>query len=231
MSAMGNRTSRDIRPREFPQLNWSKERTAESLGLLRNYVVEDAQQAIYWYSSKRGFKKRMAQWLRGLAIALTGIGGLMPLVSKLFEVDGRPRFDPIIGAIFLGLAAILILLDKFFGFTSGWVRFMKAEQHIGRLLKGFLFEYDQLRLAWPETGPTSEQTLRCLTFCHTLVLDVDGVVQRETDAWVAEFQQVLKQIESAADQAAQPTRRAPPPGTDRGRADASGQDPMGHSGR
>jgi hypothetical protein len=223
MSATGSRTSRDIIPREFPQLNWAKERTAESLGLLRAYVIEDAQQALQWYSSKRGVKKRMAQCLRCLAIAFTGGGGLTPLFSKLTEVDGSPWFDPIFGAIFLGLAAILILLDKFFGFTSGWVRFMKAEQQIGRLLKGFLFEYDQLRLTWPETGASSEQTLRCLTLCRTLVLDVDGVVQRETDAWVAEFQQVLKQIESAADQAAQPARPASSASTDQGQAGAGGQ--------
>ena len=194
-------SSRNIWPKEFPQINWSQGPAADSLAQLRAHVIEDAQQAIDWYATKRKIKKGFAQWLRALAIVVIGLGGLVPLIGKWTEIDGRPVFDPVLSGILFGVAAILVLLDRFFGCTSAWVRFMKADQQICQLLKTFRFDDEQARLSWPETGPTAEQIEHCLKLCRSLVLDVDEIVQRETDAWIAEFQGVLKQIDVAAEPA------------------------------
>ncbi len=209
-----NRQRRNIQPKDFPPLNWKQDQAVESLGLLCDYVVDDAKQTIEWYATKRASKRRWAPWLRGLAIVVTGMAGLVPLIGKWTECNGRPGVDPVLTGILAGVAAILVLLDKFFGFTSAWTRYMKADQQISQLLKTFYFDYEEAKLLWADPGPTPTQVRFCLSLCRSLVLEVDGIVQRETDAWVAEFQNVLQQIDAAAEQTERARVRESPPGAD-----------------
>lgn len=211
-----NRQRRNIQPEDFPELNWNQDQAVDSLGLLCDYVVKDARQARQWYATKRISKRRWAQCLRGLAIVVTGMAGLVPLIGKWTECDGRPGLDPVVAGILAGVAAILVLLDKFFGFTSAWTRYMKADQQISQLLKTFYFDYEDAKLLWANPSPTPTQIQFCLSLCRSLMLEVDKIVQHETDAWVAEFQHVLKQIDAAAEKTEPAKLRQAPPGADNG---------------
>lgn len=193
---------RDIRPIEFPQTDWSDGKRAESLKGLRDYVVKEVQQAIDWYIEKRGGKRARAQLFRLAAILLTGLGGLIPLVGKLLATsEGNPGIDPLWTAILVGVAGILLLLDKFFGFSSAWVRYVKAEQRISENLKGFRLDYERLALGWEPPEPTVKQAIECLALFRSVILTVDRIVQQETDEWIAEFQAVLRRIDGATERA------------------------------
>lgn len=188
---------RNIQVIEFPELDWSSGQRAISLRLLREYTIGEAQKAIEWYDQSRPSQKLYARLFRGLAIVLMGFAGLVPLFGKWTEADGKPGLDPILTGIFVGIAGILLLLDKFYGFSSAWVRYMKADQQLSQILKMFRFDYDETKMSWATAGPTTEQTEACLSLCKTVVMQVDAVVQRETEEWVTEFQNALKQIDAA----------------------------------
>jgi len=182
---------------DFPDLDWSDGKRAGSLGKLFGYVANAAQKAGDWYSENRPRVKVKAWVLRMAAILLTGAGGLAPLISKLTESNNGAWFDPLWSGILLGTAGILVLLDRFFGFTSAWTRYMKAEQQIeqGRVLFGM--DYVQEQVSWGDSDPTVEQTLACLKVMRQAILGVLQIVQFETGEWVAEFRQVVKQIDAS----------------------------------
>ena len=188
---------RDIQPAVFPALDWAIGQRVASLTSLRNYAAQEAEEAASWYDRKRPSKRFMARVLRFSAILLTGLAGLIPLIGKWKETNGVPSIDPILSGVFVGIAGIAIVLDQFFGFSSAWVRYMKASQHIRRSLTDFRFDFDATRLLWDATAPSTVQCEACLHLCKSLVVEVDSIIQRETDQWVTEFQKALAQIESA----------------------------------
>ncbi len=193
---------RNIQGKKFPETDWSDGKRAESLRRIRGYVEEEVGEAIGWYVDKRGGKKAMARMLRLAAILLTGVGGLVPLLGKLLVTEDRhPGIDPLWTAILVGVAGILLLLDRFFGFSSARVRYMRAEQQIGERLKDFRLEYERLVLGWNAPDATVEQALECLALCRSVILRVDRIVQQETNEWTAEFQAALRQIDATTEKA------------------------------
>ena len=189
--------NRDIQPSAFPELDWSDGKRAESLIKVKNYVVIEAKNAAAWYDGKRPWTKIAARWLRGGAILLTGIAGLIPLIAKLTEAAGYKVVDPVLSAVALGIAGILIVWDRFYGFSSAWIRYMKASQQINHLQTSFVFDFAAASLGWDRPDPTTSQTDAGLALCKATITELDNIIQRETDQWIAEFQSALTQLEAA----------------------------------
>ena len=120
-------TARDLVVKGLPPLNWESGQVSDSLTQLRDYAVELVEESIQWY---RGAKRPMMKAGRGLrfvAIIFGAVAGMIPVLAELITVDGSPLIDPLWSAIAIGLSATLVLVDKFYGCTSAWVRYLQAE--------------------------------------------------------------------------------------------------------
>jgi hypothetical protein len=193
---------RDLRPDTFPPLSWESEEAAQSLATLYRYAECEALKANDWYLRKKVPKRRLGQWLRGLAILLTALAGLVPILSELWQSGGQPVIRPGWSPLLLGLAALILLLDRFLGGTSSWMRYVAASQAIGERLRRFRFDWTLAQAARAGQPPDAAHTARLIGLCHRLVAGVDRVVQQETQTWASEFRGVLRQIDEAAVKAA-----------------------------
>jgi hypothetical protein len=193
---------RDLRPEAFPSLSWEPQEVAQSLETLYRYVEGEALKANDWYLRKKGPNRRLGQWLRGLAILLTAGAGLVPILSELWQIGRQPMIRPGWSPLLLGLAALFLLLDRFLGGTSSWMRYLAASQAIGDLLRRFRFDWTLQQAACAGQPPDAAHTERLIGLCHRLLAGVDRVVQEETQAWASEFRGVLRQIDEAAIKAA-----------------------------
>jgi hypothetical protein len=99
----------------------------------------------------------------------------------------------------LGVAAALILLDRFFGFSTAWMRYIAAELKIQQLNKEFQLDWEADKAAWLGVEPTADQLRSTLARFKAFVTQVNTIVREETDAWIQEFQSTLKQIDEAAE--------------------------------
>lgn len=178
----------------LPRLDWSESQRAASLGTLYEQAHDYGRQTEGWYARKRGSKRSAGRMLRVLAILLTGAAALIPVLSEIFTTDGKPDIAPAWAAIGLGLAATLIALDRFFGFTSAWTRFMVAELHM--IQRRHVFEYDWQE-AWVGLGdpPSADDTRRLMGIARNYVLALDDEMAKETDAWIREFRSILSRAE------------------------------------
>src|SRR5262245_65358908 len=94
-------------------------------------LVNKATSAMEWYESRQQQKKRGARYTRTAAIVFGALTAIIPSVIALFPdrvtllgIQDFPtvKLNPI--ATILGiLAATIILFDKFYGFSSSWIRF------------------------------------------------------------------------------------------------------------
>lgn len=183
---------RDVQPEASQILDWSPEHRRESIHIVYKRAENHALEAIKWYLLSKRAKKNYAQWLRLSTIILTAVAGLLPIISEI------SKLPPVLSSIALGLAALSLAIDKFFGFSSAWMRYIAAEHQIRQCLHEFQMDYDLEQAGWDNAQPTMEQTQKVLGRCKAFLYQVDAIIRNETDQWLAEFQDALKLIENGA---------------------------------
>ncbi len=189
----------DLAPGALADLSWEPDQARESINAVYLFVLAKATGAIDWYIDAKRWKKRFATYLRLGAILLTAAGGILPILSQLITRDsGRPLIAPAWASVILAVAATLVVLDQFFGFSSGWIRYISTELRVQKLLDEFRIDWQGEMATWPKTGPDKNHIQTALSTARTFVTQVNARVLEETDAWVAEFQSALKQIDEAA---------------------------------
>jgi conflict system pore-forming effector with SLATT domain len=156
--------------------------------MVYGYAVGQAQDAEQWYATKRKPKRIGGQILRITAIVLFGVAALVPVLAEVLSDGGKPGIAPAWSSVALVLAASLVALDRYFGFSTGWTRFVAADLQIGRLRRDFEFAWHELEVA---ANDPEEIPLRRLELAHRFVAAVDRVVAEETSAWSDEFRAVL----------------------------------------
>jgi len=180
-------------------LSWRPEDCAESLAAVFDQVTGEARAAIAWYPNKTGRKRRTAMALRVGAVIATAGAGVMPILAQMgVGENGAPILQPAWASVSLAVAAALVGLDHYFGFSSGWMRFVATELQLRQQLLEFQMEWATERASWKGASPTDDQVQRVLSRAKAFVLGVSATVLEETNTWIAEFQTTLKQLDEAA---------------------------------
>jgi hypothetical protein len=198
----------DLEPGTLERLSWQPDKAPASLDAVFDYAKKVAEDAIAWYREKKPPKKRWARWCRGLAIALGSAAAILPILAQIFRrADGVPVIAPAWASAALVVAAALVAFDRFFGFSSAWIRFMKADLRLTKTLAEFYIDWEAEKAVWKGAQPDEDQLKRMLGRAKKLITEVNDIVQEETNEWIRDFQSALKQI----DQAAKPPATPPSP--------------------
>jgi hypothetical protein len=181
-----------------PPLDWSPEKVAESLHKTYVQAITIAGVSKDWYARASRDKKRGARAIRVLSILLGALAALFPTIGELLPTLGI-HLD--IGAgwtvVLFGMAGALLLLDRFFGFTSGWMRYIVAELQLKQIMEEFQLDWETERAGWEGKNPSKAQALQLLARCKAFVSQVNTIVREETDAWVQEFQSTIKYLDES----------------------------------
>ena len=193
------RISGDIRPAGLGSLDWRPEHVRQSLDLIYQHVTGSASDAIDWYLTARRSKKRWAQRLRVGAIVMVAVAGVLPVLSQIFGAGSSVEIQPAWASVALAIAVALIALDRFFGFSSAWARYMATGQAISAALNQFRLDWQRSSYQLPVVGLTQENIDSFLGLAKTLVRITDDQIQAETSQWVNEFRETLTQIERSTE--------------------------------
>src|SRR6266581_1767602 len=118
---------RNIRPEEPDLIGWDRADPAKSLQDIRNVVEVEGQKAIDWYWKAKRSKSIPSQGIQFCALLLAAAAGLVPIIVQLLKNAGATTtgFDSgPLASLFVGIAAALLGLDKAFGYSSGWTRYV-----------------------------------------------------------------------------------------------------------
>jgi len=184
----------DLARPDLDELNWSAEQRSQSLSVVFEHAVGLATGAEEWYAAKRRAKRRWGRALRVGAIVLGAVAAVLPILSQIYTNDDKPAIAPGWAAVALAAAVALVGLDRYFGFSTGWMRFMAAELRITRLRHDFEYAWQSGRAA--ATAPTSDNEVAALLArAREFVLAVDDVIADETGTWITEFRTSLERAE------------------------------------
>ena len=115
----------DVQAVSFDGLDWSEDKKTESLSTLFSLLEQRAKNVISWYLLSKKFKKQCEQILRITVILLTTLAAIIPIVAELF-----PGFSPIWATFVLALAAMCVAIDRYFGCSNAWIRYIITEHKV-----------------------------------------------------------------------------------------------------
>lgn len=118
-----------------------------------------------------------------------GFGGLCPLLQNL----GGYNFNQL-GYVSLGLVAAIVGFDKFFGFSSAWMRYMLTQISLQKKFADFQLEWLKRR-SFVNKDLTKEQAEQLFSFLQAFQVGLLAEVELEIQSWVAEFQNNLVQLD------------------------------------
>jgi SMODS and SLOG-associating 2TM effector domain 2 len=127
---------------------------------------------------------------------LTAAAGIAPVIVQIIKNAGLAKdFDSgPLASLFVGIAAALLGLDKAFGYSSGWTRYVLSATSMTKLLQEFRMDWVVLSAA-AAAAPTPEQQAAMIQRAKEFVSTVQGTVMQETKDWATEFQSNMAQME------------------------------------
>ena len=179
-------------------LSWNESDIHASLAALCEYVEAGAQKQIDWYHAKRKVKASISTTLRFVAILLFVLGGLVPIVKATLtpETIRRIGFDfGQTGYLLLAVAAGCVAMDRFFGYSSGWIRYTTTALALEKSLDEFRLEWARHTARLRGGQPDASELDRLIRTCETFSLAIRAQSEQETKAWVIEFESNLSQLE------------------------------------
>jgi hypothetical protein len=191
--------SSDIQAAAAGALRWRSDQVPGSLDALVQYVENEAAGAIQWYWKSKKWKARLSRWIRLWAIILTAGAGLVPIVFYILKELGylKPAEVATSGlwsSVLVGVAAALLGMDRAFGLSSGWARYVLAATDIRKRLEEFRMDWIALTAA-ASPAPSADQITALIQKAKECRGAVEGVVAQETKDWVTEFQSNMAQLE------------------------------------
>ena len=142
--------SYNISPPQWTTPSWHPDKVVECLDSMRQYAESDVESAIHWYYAKKPWKAWASQSLKVLTLLATGLGGLLPIVSStgvfsqgLPEAERQLRVLQVnqIGYLCFGLAAAFLAFDKYFGYSTGWMRYITTAMSLETALRNFRLDW------------------------------------------------------------------------------------------
>jgi hypothetical protein len=189
---------------DFPL--WNQQDPHVSLTRLYDWAVANAQQQIDWYEGKIKPKGRFSRTLLALAIIIGGMGALCPLIDTACSdyenaICSIPFLE--LGYILIALAGVIIVFDRTFGFSAGWMRFMETKMNLQQALNEFRFTWAKaLAKQVPEYKKGEHQQEPISALCD-FTSKVDMLLINETRAWVLEFRKNLTEVDQLVDKGKQ----------------------------
>jgi hypothetical protein len=187
-------TIRNIRPEEPDRIKWDRTDPAKSLQDLRNIVELEGQKAIDWYWRAKRWKRIPSQWIQFSALVLTAAAGLVPIIVQIANKGGPPYDSGPLASLCVGIAAALLGLDKAFGYSSGWTRYVLTASSMTKLLHEFRMDWVALSAA-AASPPSDQQQAAMIQRAKDFVSTIQSLIAQETKDWAAEFQSNMAQME------------------------------------
>lgn len=165
------------------QYDWTK--PTEALETIKSNILTAMKKEEDWYATHRYWHAIYSRGVRVIAIILFAFGILWPILSANMKLEEKPKVD--IGYISLAVGGLLLLLDKYLGVSSGYVRFYIAELDIKKNTQDFIENWD-VETAKASNPMTTETILALLNLVKQFRQAVFATIQVETGAWATEFQ-------------------------------------------
>jgi len=183
---------KDLGAPAFPVVNWDTGAYEDGLATLYRWVENEAVRAVEWYLAEKRFKAFCSRALRVVAIVAATAGAALPFVVR----DGSTGFEW--GYFSLAVAAGAMAMDRFFGFSTAWMRYITAELAIQERLQQLRFTWARTQLDHAGRPLTADETREALAVLSDAAASIAKELRSETLSWAEEFQANVSELRTLA---------------------------------
>ncbi|HSN97668.1 MAG TPA: SLATT domain-containing protein, partial [Candidatus Nanopelagicales bacterium] len=187
--------AKNLTETQLDDLPWGEEDLSSSLHQVYDHVRVKTVETIDWYMSRKRVRAVLSQGLRFGAIFFATVGSLVPLLraAELWPKNIPGEMGQV-GYVGFAMAAGCVALDRFFGLSTSWMRYITSAFALQRALAEFQLEWAVVQVKLGGRQPTREQAEQMLLRLKEFRSAVLEVVERETQSWVSEFQTNLAEL-------------------------------------
>jgi hypothetical protein len=167
---------------------WDPDKAPKQIEDLFKKILSFANEKVAWYLRNRIKKGKLSKWLRFFAISLFIISTISPLINMLIKLWCEPFNDWFlyVGYISATFGGGILLFDKFWSASSGWVRLSLTYDDLLKSKNEFETSWNGILLINPPNTLDGFKSLvdNLKNFQDTIF----NLVNAETCAWGKEFQ-------------------------------------------
>jgi hypothetical protein len=204
---------RNLQLPSWRQKSWDAQHMEDSLEEMLTYAEDNARAALDWYWGRKRWKAITSQICRLGAILFTAAAAMIPIIGSTgwFAPKGVDQTLWTLklnqaGYLALGFAALALALDRFMSGSTSWMRYVSTATSIQTALEQFRFDWDKLKVPLAGKTPTPQEAIPLINRIEEFNATVRGLVEGETKAWVADFQQNLTELEKSTAAAVETAR-------------------------
>lgn len=188
---------KNVQLSRLPRLDWAEGERSASLEALIDWALDQMEEAADWYAREKRKVRRWARGIRGTAIIVAGLAAAIPALATTTIPGLEQTVHPSLATALGVLAGTLLLLDKFYGFTSSWMRYVTAYLRIKSLSDELQLTVGRERMAWKGGRPSHGQTVRLYDRVHHDIQQLAALIHADTAAWAQELQAALRELDSS----------------------------------
>jgi hypothetical protein len=181
--------------------SWDANNVDGSLKQMLTNAEQNAQAAITWYWDKKRWKAISSRTFRLAAILLTAAAAMIPIIGSAgwFGPNDQGTVLKInqAGYAALGVAALALALDRFLSASTSWMRYVTTATTIQTAVEKFQLDWDKLTAPLAGKTPSGQDLAALINQIAEFSATVRALVENETNAWVAEFQANLAELQKS----------------------------------
>ena len=204
MSKYG-RGRKDLRIEPLATLSWRPDEWPSNILALYERTEREICDAIWWYLREKRVQARWSRLLRLAVILLVAVGGLIPLLHAANPGLIASEW----GYVLLAGAAGCALLDRFFGFSGSWMRYMRAEFALQGILSDFQHTWTATLARQASGQPSATERDHLLELIREASIRTRELIRAETEAWISDLSNQLDHLNRTISEGV--TRQAPGP--------------------
>lgn len=182
----------DLEIDSIPGFDWSLENTSSSIASLFRWVEAEALTTYRWYMNEKRGKSRFSKSLRVVTVTMLTFGAAFPVLSLVTSGIVRSEW----GYLALTIGGGAMLLDKAFGYSSSWTRYMTTSSAIARRTA-------QLQMDWTlwQARTAELSSPNASDFIGTIIIpfvnDIGSLVETETKSWTVDLTKNISELHSS----------------------------------
>jgi hypothetical protein len=184
----------NLQPMKLPDIGQPEQ--DQELQQLYSAVVAKTEEAIRWYDRHKSSHKRRAVALRTSAVVLAALASILPIGVSMLPAECSPQRWVPVASIFAALGAVCVAIDRLYGYSSNWMRYLVALLDLNQQLELLKFGWARSALETRITGGSKGDHLAAsLNQLQATLASVNQTLKTETLEWVTHFAGALQELE------------------------------------
>ncbi|TXT35600.1 MAG: Uncharacterized protein FD135_4808 [Comamonadaceae bacterium] len=189
-------TKSDIATKVLPPWDQYKDKKPDEVAnAIYVQIGELSNSMTTWYWASIHTKRHTSLAVRGLAFLGLVLGTTLPIFAAIQKADSDKLFLTQWAVAILAISGLLLVADKAFGWSSGWMRYITTATTMENLSRAFQLEWGRFLLS--KTTPLDTVDANALyELAVKLEQELTKLQAEETTKWCAEFNTGISLLET-----------------------------------